>query len=140
MFYYFLALIHIFVCVVLVFFILIQSNKGMGLSGAFGSMGAGDSVFGASGSFNILVKITIGLAIIFTLSNIIMNIVQPPSAMERSIMMREQATATGGSLSEIITDPSGVEQQSAVPDAGALDAGAMAPADEEAPSADELQQ
>ncbi len=78
MFYFLFVLLHVFVCVALVFFILIQSNKGMGLSGAFGAMGAGESVFSASGGMNVLVKITIVLAVVFSLMCLGLSIVKPP--------------------------------------------------------------
>lgn len=79
MFYYLLVFIHLLICVALCFFVLIQSNKGMGLSGAFGAMGAGDSVFGSSGGLNILMKITIALSLLFTVSTVALTVVTPPS-------------------------------------------------------------
>lgn len=103
MVYYLLGFVHILVCIVLVFFILIQNNKGMGMSGAFGSMGASDSVFGASSGFNILIKITIGVALVFTLSTIMMNVIQPSS--DRSLMQDVESVGTGPSFSELAPAP-----------------------------------
>ncbi len=77
MFYYLLALIHIVVCVGLIFFVLVQSNKGMGLSGAFGSMGAGENIFSSSGGMNLMIKITIGLCIVFVLTTLSLGIFPP---------------------------------------------------------------
>lgn len=90
MFYYLLVFIHLFICIGLVFFVLIQSNKGMGLSGAFGAMGAGDSVFGSSGGVNILMKITIALSLLFTVSTLALTVVTPPSR-EGGIIAEEYA-------------------------------------------------
>jgi preprotein translocase subunit SecG len=87
-FYYFLVLLHLVVSVGLVFFILIQSNKGMGLAGAFGSAGASDSVFGSSGGMNILMKITMVLAIVFTVSSMTLSIIRPPVS-DNSLMSRQ---------------------------------------------------
>lgn len=60
-----LTLIYIAVCVGLIFFVLIQSSKGAGLSGAFGAAGGSESLFGATGSYTLVVKISVGLAITF---------------------------------------------------------------------------
>ncbi|MGC9329902.1 MAG: preprotein translocase subunit SecG [Candidatus Hinthialibacter sp.] len=79
MLYYLFVLFHIAVCVAVIFFILIQSNKGTGLSGAFGAMGAGDSVFGSSGGMNILIKITIALSLIFTVTTMALTMIPPPT-------------------------------------------------------------
>ncbi len=97
MFYYLFALIYIAICVALIFFILIQSNKGMGLSGAFGAMGAGDSVFGSSGGMNVMIKITIGLSVVFALSTLALTVFPPPSRsggiIEQQYSNRPQSTA-----------------------------------------------
>ncbi len=78
MLYFLFCLFHVAVCAALIFFILIQSNKGMGLGGAFGSVG-GDSVFGSASGMNILMKITIGLGIIFATSSIALTMIKPPN-------------------------------------------------------------
>jgi len=79
MLFYLLALVYIVICVALIFFVLIQSNKGMGLSGAFGAMGAGDSVFGSSGGMNVLIKITIGLSLVFAVTTVALTVITPPT-------------------------------------------------------------
>ena len=80
MFYVLVCLLYIVICVALIFFILIQSNKGMGLSGAFGAVGGSDSVFGSSGSLNVIIKITISLGVIFGLFSLALSIYPPPQA------------------------------------------------------------
>ena len=67
----FLTLIYIAVCVGLIFFVLIQSSKGSGLSGAFGSMGGGESLFGATGSYTLVIKVSVGLAITFLILSVL---------------------------------------------------------------------
>ena len=52
----------------------------MGLSGAFGAAGASDSVFGATGGLNILMKITIGLCAIFVFTSCALSFVEPPQS------------------------------------------------------------
>jgi len=76
--YVLLCLVHIVICVALVFFILIQSNKGMGLSGAFGAVGGSDSIFGSSGSLNMLVKISLTLSVLFALTSLALTVFPPP--------------------------------------------------------------
>ncbi|RJP20935.1 MAG: preprotein translocase subunit SecG [Candidatus Omnitrophota bacterium] len=96
MLYFLFCLFHIAVCAALIFFILIQSNKGMGLGGAFGSVG-GDSVFGSSGSINILMKITIILGIIFATSSVALTMIKPPNP--RGVMDQNPGTT---SIQELI--------------------------------------
>ncbi|MBN2328487.1 MAG: preprotein translocase subunit SecG [Candidatus Omnitrophica bacterium] len=97
MLYYLLVLFHVVVCVALIFFILIQSNKGMGLSGAFGAMGAGDSVFGSSGGMNILIKITIALCLVFTVTTMALTMIPPPTQsggiIDQEFSNRPQSTS-----------------------------------------------
>ncbi len=109
MLYFLLCLVHVAVCVLLIFFVLIQSNKGMGLSGAFGAVG-GDSVFGSSSSINILVKITIILGIIFATSSITLSVVPPPSP---GGVITEETTST--SVSDLIETSKTAGQEAPVP-------------------------
>ncbi len=97
--FYLLSIIQIFICVALIFFVLIQSNKGMGLAGAFGSVGGADSVF-ASGGMNILVKITLGLAIVFALNSLALTIITPPGG-QRSLL-EDDANLVGPTLNELV--------------------------------------
>lgn len=104
------SIAHIVICIALIFFILIQSNKGMGLSGAFGAVGAGDNFLSASNAFNILVKITVTLSILFAASSLGLSYFAtggssgPSSLMEEfetapqpvSEMFKEQAAPSGG--------------------------------------------
>lgn len=114
MFYYLLVLIHIVICVALIFFVLIQSNKGMGLSGAFGAMGAGDSVFGSSGGMNILIKITIGLCLAFTLSTVTLTVVQPPARSGGGIIA-EEAAGRPQSTSDLIDQTKAAGDKTTIP-------------------------
>ena len=66
-----LTLLYLSVCVGLIFFVLIQASKGSGLSGAFGAIGGGESLFGASGSYSLVVKVSVGLAVAFLILSIL---------------------------------------------------------------------
>lgn len=64
----FLAVIHIIVAILLITMVLLQDGKGGGMGGAFGGGGGGggsQSLFGASGATNLLVRMTRYLAITF---------------------------------------------------------------------------
>jgi preprotein translocase subunit SecG len=62
-----LAIVHIFVALLLIAFVLIQDSKG-GAGGAFGGGGSSQTLFGATGAANFLVKVTRILAIVFMVS------------------------------------------------------------------------
>lgn len=104
MLYVLFILIHILVCTLLVFFILIQSNKGMGLSGAFGAVGAGENFFSSSGAFNLLVKITITLSVLFAISSLTLSYFPPPSARSSGSILENQAAVQPRSVSDVIQE------------------------------------
>ena len=64
----FVNIIHIFVCLVLMFVVLLQQGKGGGMGSAFG--GASAQVFGGSGAGNILTRATAICAAIFMLTSV----------------------------------------------------------------------
>jgi preprotein translocase subunit SecG len=112
MFHIILGLVHIVVCIALVFFILIQSNKGMGLSGAFGAAGASDSVFGAAGGLNVLIKITLGLCVVFVFTCSALSFVKP--AMNTSGSVVDTAVQTG-SIQDLVNTSRAVEGDAQLP-------------------------
>lgn len=61
-------LIHVTACIVLIIIVLLQADKGEGLSGAFGSSGAG-AVFGKRGASGFFAKATAGAAVVFMLTS-----------------------------------------------------------------------
>ena len=69
----FLAIIHIFVALLLVTFVLLQDSKGGGMGGAFGG-GSSQTIFGATGAVNFLVKVTRVLAVVFMLTCIVLTL------------------------------------------------------------------
>jgi preprotein translocase subunit SecG len=64
----FVNIIHVFVCLVLMFVVLLQQGKGGGMGSAFG--GASAQVFGGSGAGNILTRATAICAGIFMLTSV----------------------------------------------------------------------
>ncbi len=68
MFYVLLAVIHVFVCVVLILIVLLQGGKGAEMGAAFG--GASQTVFGSSGPTDFLGKLTTWSAGIFMVTSL----------------------------------------------------------------------
>ena len=62
-------IIHVFVCAVLMFVVLLQQGKGGGMGAAFGG-GAAAQVFGGRGAGNLLTRATAVCAAIFMLTSV----------------------------------------------------------------------
>ena len=63
-----IIILHIIVCLILIFAVLLQSGKAADLAGAFGG-GGSQTAFGARGSASLLTKVTTASAIIFMLTS-----------------------------------------------------------------------
>ncbi len=64
-----IVLVHVIVCLILIFAVLLQSGKAADLAGAFGG-GGSQTAFGARGSATLLSKVTTISAIIFMLTSL----------------------------------------------------------------------
>jgi preprotein translocase subunit SecG len=64
-----IIILHVIVCLILIFAILLQSGKAADLAGAFGG-GGSQTAFGGRGSTSLLSKITTASAIIFMLTSL----------------------------------------------------------------------
>ena len=64
----FIQIVHIFVCLVLMFVVLLQQGKGGGMGAAFG--GATSQVFGGRGAGNLLTRTTAICAAVFMLTSV----------------------------------------------------------------------
>lgn len=64
----FLLIIHILVCIFIIFIVLIQSGKGAELGAAFG--GSSQTLFGARGAATIFGKLTTVAAVVFMLTSL----------------------------------------------------------------------
>ena len=84
--YTFLLVFHIIVCLLLMFFVLIQSGKGSSMANVFGGGGM-ETVFGAE-TPTILNRITTILAIIFIVSSLILA-VTPGKLTNKSILKQQ---------------------------------------------------
>ncbi|HNX74950.1 MAG TPA: preprotein translocase subunit SecG [Candidatus Rifleibacterium sp.] len=72
----FIQLIHILVCVGLIVIVLLQADKGEGLSGAFGG-GASSTVFGERGSGGFMSRLTTTMAVVFMITSLIIAVYLP---------------------------------------------------------------
>ena len=66
----FITIIHVFVCLFLVFVVLLQQGRGGGIGAAFG--GASQQVFGGAGAGNFLTKLTEGFGFSFMLTCVLL--------------------------------------------------------------------
>jgi len=101
--YTFLIIVHVIVAITLIIVILMQSSKGGGLSGAFGGAGGGgsQSLFGGRGAASFLQKVTVGLAVMFMLLALVINLIGRGGAQQRSVVQesaQQQEVTPGTSL------------------------------------------
>lgn len=70
--YQLVLIIHVLAAVCIVGLVLVQQGKGATVGAAFGA-GASQTVFGSRGSGSFLLKVTIGLAVLFFATSIALN-------------------------------------------------------------------
>jgi preprotein translocase subunit SecG len=68
-----LSVVHLFIAVILVVVVLLQSGKGADIGAAFGG-GSSQTVFGGRGAATFLSKLTLVAAILFMVSSIMLTI------------------------------------------------------------------
>jgi preprotein translocase subunit SecG len=104
--------VHMIVCVLMVLLVLVQSDKGGGLAGAFGGMGGVNTVFGGRGTATVLTKATTWFAFGFIAICLLLNILVAHSSSEQiktklqKRAERMQKTAPASVLPQEADDPS----------------------------------
>jgi preprotein translocase subunit SecG len=68
-----LIIVHVFVCLFLIFIVLLQSGKGAELGAAFG--GSNQTIFGSRGAATFLNKMTTVAAVVFMLTSLTLAVV-----------------------------------------------------------------
>lgn len=104
----FILIIHLIVCVFLIFIVLIQSGKGAELGAAFG--GSGQTLFGARGAATIFSKLTTIAAIVFMITSLSLAVVTTKSG---SVIKTTPAPAGQKSMPQPAMPGAGPVQQSA---------------------------
>lgn len=111
--YTFLIVVHVLIAILLVVVILMQSSKGGGLAGAFGGGGGGgagsQALFGGRGAANFLQKLTVGLAVVFMLLALVINLVGDQTGTQQSVV-REAAQQEELTPGTSLPKPAGTEQ------------------------------
>ena len=94
MFTAFILIIHCIVSVALILIILLQTGKGADIGAVFGG-GSSQTIFGAGGATSLLGKITIGAAVLFMSTSIILTYFsgRQTSVTDTSVMTQEAPAA-----------------------------------------------
>ncbi len=72
--YYAVTTVHVFVCIILILVVLLQSGKGADLAGAFGG-GATQTAFGSRGPASFLSKMTTVAAVLFMVTSVSLSMI-----------------------------------------------------------------
>lgn len=102
-----LVFLLVIVAIAIIALVLIQQGKGADIGASFGSGGSG-TVFGSQGSGSFLMKLTMGLAVIFFVICIVlarMAVVQNHAAQNINVKGSAQSVPTKQSSSSIPTTP-----------------------------------
>lgn len=85
--------IHVIVCIALILIILLQTGKGADIGAAFGG-GSSQTVFGSGGATTFLSKVTVGAAVLFMITSIVLTYFSDRGAgvRERSIVSERSTT------------------------------------------------
>ena len=87
------VIVHLIVCVIMVLIILLQSGKGADIGAVFGG-GSSQTVFGSSGATPFLSKITIGAAVTFMVTSIVLSYFSgQPGPVAKSVMSEQPVKA-----------------------------------------------
>ncbi|MCD6039196.1 MAG: secG [Gammaproteobacteria bacterium] len=70
--YQFILIIHVLTVACLIILVLVQQGKGAAMGAAFGS-GASQTVFGSRGTGSFLMRVTVGFALLFFTTSIVLN-------------------------------------------------------------------
>jgi preprotein translocase subunit SecG len=111
-----LAVLHVFVCAVLMFVVLLQQGKGGGMGAAFGGGGAAQ-VFGGRGAGNLLTRATAVCAATFMLTSVALayHSSSGDRALRARTAMEEAKTKGKGTARPKETKPEGSASASSTP-------------------------
>ncbi|MBN2419118.1 MAG: preprotein translocase subunit SecG [Deltaproteobacteria bacterium] len=96
-----ITIIHVVVCIALIFIVLLQKGKGADMGAAFG--GSSQAVFGGAGASSFLSKVTTTAAVVFMLTSLLLATIgkgKSESIMEGAqvkVPVTQEESASGGS-------------------------------------------
>jgi len=88
-----LVTLHILVCLLLIFVIMLQSGSAADLAGAFGGAGS-QTAFGPRGASTFLTKATTWCAIVFMMSSLALSLKRAPTTAEGSSIIEQTMPST----------------------------------------------
>jgi preprotein translocase subunit SecG len=106
-----ITILHILVCIILIFVVLLQAGKGANMGAAFG--GSSQTIFGSSGAGTFLGKMTTVVAAVFMLTSLTLSYFS--LAKTSSIMDSVTRTETKKALPGKAALPIGPEKTSGAP-------------------------
>lgn len=83
-----LVTLHILVCLMLIFVIMLQSGNAADLAGAFGGAGS-QTAFGPRGAATFLTKATTWCAIVFMMSSLALSLKRAPTMAQGSSILEQ---------------------------------------------------
>ncbi len=96
-------ILHIVVCFLLIFIVLIQSSKGAQMGAAFG--GSSQTVFGSRGATTFLSKFTTITAIVFMVTSLLLAFM----AVKKESIVKPTVTTTAPAEGKVPLDKAGVK-------------------------------
>ena len=131
----FVDIIHVFVCGVLMFVVLLQQGKGGGMGAAFGGGGAAQ-VFGGRGAGNLLTRTTSICAALFMLTSVSLAYLSSSGdrAIRARVALEAQKKAEKGTARPKDTAAAPAPSGAPAPATNAPEAPSSAPAPAPAPS------
>ena len=118
------VIVHVIVCLALIFIVLLQHGKGAGIGAAFG--GSSQTVFGSTGAAPFLAKLTAAAAIIFMVTSLGLTFLGREK--EASIMKGARTKPPAQQAAPQAQEPPAPAPQPAAPAAPTTPAPAPAPA------------
>jgi preprotein translocase subunit SecG len=83
--FYFVIVVHVAVCLSLIFIVLIQQGRSADLAGAFGGQGS-QTAFGPRAAANVLTRVTTWSAILFMITSISLVVLYQRSSGNHSVL------------------------------------------------------
>lgn len=90
-----LLTLHILVCLLLIFVIMLQSGSAADLAGAFGGAGS-QTAFGPRGAATFLTKATTWCAIVFMMSSLALSLKRAPNVAQGTSILEQTMPAAPG--------------------------------------------